>query len=155
MRPAYDPREEDHSPPLNHGEAKQKLFIYIFVTIIEDGEMRSLKKLSEEYACICLNFGIMTIVKSSHVRDLLEQEFGNKIGFHGREHQNKSAIVYNPNLTGSYIEAGINFRNVETPAVLKEAASRMREFLVSKPGFEFPPTLASLTKHFTACGRRY
>ena len=55
------------------------------------------------------NFGYdESITKSSTIKQMIEKEFRNKIGFHDHFVKNTSTIVYNASTRGSYIEAVIN-----------------------------------------------
>jgi hypothetical protein len=144
MRPAYDPKAYDHLS-LNYEEVKQQFFTLVYDKLFEEGEAVSLKSLTSDYERMRLNFGIVSTIKSSHVKDLLIKEFGNKIGFKDRIHQNKSTIVYNPELAGDYVESAVNFSGMKTDDLLREAASRIQESLRAKPFLDFPAKVDDLT----------
>ena len=96
MRPVYDPdrQREDNIQNVNYEEVKQKFFRHVYEKLFEEGEVRTLKSLTKEYEQIRLNFGIVSEIKSSYVKDLLIKEFGQQLGFASRESVNKSPIVY-------------------------------------------------------------
>ena len=77
--------------------------------IFEDNEPRTLKGLMEDYNQLLIDNGCVVCQRTSVVKDLLDNEFGDKIGFHSRSEVNKSWIVYDVSKGGSYIEAALKY----------------------------------------------
>ena len=149
MRPVYeaDPESDDGNiQNVNYEDVRQQFFRHVFEAIFEDGEVRTLKSLTQQYEQIRLNFGIISKIKSSHVKEMLIKEFGGQIGFEERDNVNQSTIVYNKSLTGTYLKSVVDLSGIKTAEILKAAAKRLREELKSKtPSMDFPPLLSKIT----------
>ena len=50
---------------------EQHFINYVNETIVNDGELRTLKNLCNDYSNMLESFGLYKIVKSDHVKDLL------------------------------------------------------------------------------------
>ena len=155
MNPIYHPKSDEHLQGMTIADMKNKFVYYVYQSIFENGEARTLQNLTTEYERIRLDFGVFcwrfccrfwrSVVRLSHVRDILTKEFGDRIGFHDRYHKNSSTIVFNSEETGSYIESAINFWGFKTEDILKAAAIRIKVDLKEESQFPFPPKLADLT----------
>jgi len=65
-----------------------------------------------EYKNIMGTYGLPNLgVKSSYVKEVLVNEFGDSIGFHSLLRKNQSEVVYNTSGSSSYIEAVILLLN--------------------------------------------
>ena len=86
----------------------QIFFEHVRNVIIELNEPRTLRSLLLDYQNITKNFGIsIENMKSSKVKELIQETFGEEICFHERYHKNESIIVFKRNAGGSFIEFAI------------------------------------------------
>ena len=77
---------------------------HIRTAIFEKGVPRTLQGYLQDYKKLLQNFGLGDSgVRSSTIKEMLQTEFGSKIGFHERYHKNKSTIVYDTDAGGSQI----------------------------------------------------
>ncbi len=67
------------SPTDVYEAARTKFFEAVERSLFEEGELRTLKSLKEEYLKIRESFGILTEVSSAGVKDCLINEFGTRI----------------------------------------------------------------------------
>ena len=75
------------------GEVKIMWLKHVKEVLLEASE--PLKTLLTDYNSLLQNFNIETITKTATIKKMLEEEFGDRIGFHERKQRNLSAIVYN------------------------------------------------------------
>ena len=93
-----------------------------------------------DYNNILHNFGFdESSTKSSTIKQMIEKEFKNKIGFHDRFVKNTSTIVYNASAGGSYIEVAINSWGVSDEQLLNTVARRLKEKLTGDASTDWPP----------------
>ena len=64
--------------------AQQKFFKAVETSLFTDGEMRTLRSLTNEYSLIRKDFGILSSVRSTYVKDKLASEFGDRVCFQKR-----------------------------------------------------------------------
>ena len=80
--------------------------------IFVEREIRSVQFLLDEYVHTAHEFGFLVgNVKSSYIKELLIQEYGEAIGFKSRSEKNRSDFVYDTRGGGDYIETTIFFRD--------------------------------------------
>ena len=89
-------------------EVRQLFLKHVHKVILDLNEPRTLQGLLLDYNNILHNFFCESSTKSSTIKQVIEKEFKNKIGFHDRFIKNTSTIVYNASAGGSYIEVAIN-----------------------------------------------
>ena len=130
---------------MTHRDIQKKFVHFVYESIFENGEARTLSSLTNEYKRIRLDFGIASEVRSSTVKEMLSDEFGDKIGFHERFHKNKSMIVFNRENTGNYIESAINFWGISTDELLRIAAKRIKKELSNDTHMQWPAKVSYLT----------
>ncbi len=83
-------------------------FKHVQQVVIELKGPRTLQGLLQDYNHLMKNIGFdTTSTQSSTIKQLLQKEFEDKLGFHDRFHKNKSTIVYDTTGGGSYIETAI------------------------------------------------
>ena len=95
--------------------------------VITDKEPRLLSGLLNDYNRIRENFNMDNCLYTSTVRKIIEEHFGDRIGFHARTHKNQSMIVYDKSGGGTYIEAAINAWGIDDDVLVKNVASRLHE----------------------------
>ena len=93
-------------------EVKQLFLNHVSKVIFEENEPRTLKGLMDDYNGMMTNYNFQAINRTANIKEMLEKEFGESIGFHNRLHKNKSAIVYDVSKARSFIELAINFWRV-------------------------------------------
>lgn len=125
-------------------EAKTIFLRHVESVVFEEGELRTLKGLLEDFCNVLKNFGIDSSCKrTSTVKEMLQEKFGDRIGFHTRYRKNESTLVYDTSGGGGYIEAAINSWGITTEQLLKNVAGRLKEELHS-PGITWPPHIEEL-----------
>ena len=100
LRPIYDTSDLKtiHLQNIRLPEINQIFFEHVRNVIIELNEPRTLKSLLLDYQNITKNFGIsIENMKTSKVKELIQETFGEEIGFHERYHKNESIIVFKRN----------------------------------------------------------
>ena len=102
-----------HTERMNYQQVKNTFFRHVHTYIFEEGEPRFFKGLTLDSQNFLLNYGIQTQLKPSDVKTILQEEFGEKIGFQLRYRKNESTIVYDRNAGGDYIEAALNFSGMD------------------------------------------
>ena len=76
-------------------EVRILMLKHVKEVIFVSNEPRSLKCLVDDYNILLTNYNMDKITRVTTVKEMLQEEFGNNIGFHERIHKNKSIIVYN------------------------------------------------------------
>ena len=98
-----------HLRNATYSESKQMFFKKIDQVIFAEHEIRSLQSLLHEYRQIAREYGLdLGKLKSSYVKEVLINEYGDDIGFQERPEKNKSEFVYDTKGGGNYIEAAFN-----------------------------------------------
>lgn len=139
--------EEDqlHVQDIRLFEVREMFFKHVRQIVFEDHELRTLQSLLSDYKALLRNYGFdPSGKKSSNIKEMLQEEFGEKIGFHNRYRKNESALVYDTSAGGSYIEAAIYSLGVSDDQLLNNVARRIKEALVSIPGMAWPPSVEEL-----------
>ena len=75
---------------------------------------------------------------------MLENEFGDRIGFHQRFHSNQSTIVYNKSGGGDFIEAAINAWGIDDETLIRNTSKRLHEMFHKHVPFQWPPDKSSM-----------
>jgi len=95
--------------------------------IFEDHEFWTLQGLLTDYKRIVANYGHDPQVKSSYLKELLQKEFGDSIGFHQRNQKNVSELVYDTSAGGTYVEAALSSLGVSNEQLIMNVAKRLKE----------------------------
>ena len=108
-------------------------------------EPRTLQGLLLDYNNRLHNFGYdESSTKSGTIKQMVEKEFKNKIGFHERFVKNTTTIVHNASAGESYIEAAINSLGVNNEQLLNTVARRLKEKLKRNASIDWPPHVEEL-----------
>ena len=101
-------RENFHMEKVDLQTAKNFYFSHVQIVIFEEHEISTVQGLLADYKTIVGNYGFSTgCIRSSSIKELLMDEFGERIGFHTRPQSNLSELVYENSGGGSYIEAAL------------------------------------------------
>ena len=67
------------------------------------------------------------ITRVTTVKEMLQEEFGNNIGFHERIHKNKNIIVYNKADCGTFIDAALHSLGISDKQLIYNVAKRLHD----------------------------
>ena len=87
IKPIYEPvhtTSERNLQTVAEKDVEQNFINFVNEMVLNEEEPKSLKSLCKEYAEMLENFGFFKCVKSDRIKDLLINNFGEKIGFHSR-----------------------------------------------------------------------
>ena len=136
-----------HLQGVRHAEVRQMFSKHVRHTVLEMTEPRTLIGLLLDYQNFMRNFGFdASAVKTSSIKQMLLDEFHDKIGFHDRYHKNKSTIVYNTSAGGNYVEAPIYSWGVTDEQVFNTVARRLKDQLFTEHYMVWPPSVDELEK---------
>ena len=126
---------------------RQLFFKHIRKTIVEYNEPRTLRSLLSDYELIANNSGITVgTIKTSYIKELVEKEFKDELGFHERYHHNQSTIVFKRGEGGSFIEAALYSWGISDEQIVNTAARRLKEHLKENKGPSWPPSVEDMEK---------
>ena len=126
-------------------EVRQLFLKHVHKVILDLNEPRTLQGLLLDYNNILHNFGYdESSTKSSTIKQIIEKEFKNKIGFHDRFVKNTSTIIYNASTGGSYIEAAIKSWGTSDEQLLNTITRRLKEKLKGDASIDLPPHVEEL-----------
>ena len=148
IHPVYNHDDDGsiHLQDVCANEVKELFLKHVRTVIFERNEPRTLQGLLLDYKHFLNNFGHETgVMKSSAVKDIIQNEFGNGIGFHARYLKNESTIVYDASQAGSYVESAIYSWGISDDQLFNTCARRLRERIVNEPGIKWPPTVEEVT----------
>jgi len=95
-------------------------------------EPRTLNGLLLDYQNMMSNFGLSIYsIKTSRIKELLINEFKDKIGFHKRYQRNQSTIVYDASQGSSFIEAAIYTWGVSDEQLINTVARCLKSQMTS------------------------
>ena len=116
----FKPDDAMHLQSVSLSEAKNLFFRHVDSVIFTEREIRSLQSLLADYKRIVSEYGYAVgDVKSSYVKDLLINEYRDKIGFKDRSELNKSEWVYDVGGGGHYIEAAVSSLGISNEQLLQ------------------------------------
>jgi hypothetical protein len=145
-----NPGEDDsllHVQQVRLSEVKEIFFQHVRSVVFEEHELRTLQGLLTDYKTLLRNFGFETSgKKSSNIKEMLQKEFQERIGFHERFHKNESSLVYDKTAGGSYIEAAIYSWGVSDEQLVNTVARRIKDTLSEEPSMTWPPHVDELEK---------
>ncbi len=120
--------------------------------IFTEREIRSLQSLLADYKRIVSDYGYAVgDVKSSFLKDLLNNEYKEKIGFKERSEVNKSEWVYDVEGGGDYIEAAITSFGISDEQLLKNLAPRLSKMIKDTSTVQWPPRIDHLEEGEEVC----
>ena len=125
-------------------EVRQMFFRHVRTVVLEMNEPRTLQGLLVDYNQMSANFGFETVIKTSTIKQMLQNEFKDNIGFLDRFHKNQSTIVYDASAGGSYIEAAIYYWGISDEQLLNNVARRLRKKFTEEVGLSWPPRVDEL-----------
>ena len=127
-------------------ELDQQFLSDVATTIFDDGEPRTLRHLLQEYEDLVLRHGFPKTTKRTHdIRVMLENNFGDSVGFHTRYRRNESTFVFDKKNCGCYIEAAMNGWAVSDERLVEILGSRLRDNVrKTHENFSWPPTVSDL-----------
>eukprot|EP00112_Aurelia_sp_Birch-Aquarium-sp1_P007232 Seg1787.9 transcript_id=Seg1787.9/GoldUCD/mRNA.D3Y31 product="hypothetical protein" protein_id=Seg1787.9/GoldUCD/D3Y31 len=138
-----DPRF--HLQDVHLSEVKEMFFSHVRKVVIEMNEPRTLRGLLLDYENMLRNFGFDTnTTKTSTIKNMIQKEFNEKIGFHNRYHKNMSTIVYDTSSGGSFVEAAIYSWGVDDEQLLNTVARRLIRNLAGDACMSWPPRVDEL-----------
>ena len=103
-----------HLQQVNLREAQALFLHHVRHIIFQEHELRTLQSLLNDYKRIISDYRYNSTVKSSFLKELLINEFGEGIGFYQRNQKNVSELVYDTTASGTYIGAAINSLGVSS-----------------------------------------
>ena len=125
--------------------AKNIYFSHVQNVIFEEHEIRIVQGILADYKTIVGNYGFSTgCIRSSSIKELLMDEFGERIGFHTRAQRNLSELVYEKSGGGSYIEAALMSIGISDEQVVRNAANRLKQQVDLTPTVPWPVHVAEL-----------
>ena len=65
------------------------------------------------------NYNFKRCKRTSLLKEMLQKEFGQSVGFHNRFQKKESCIVFDVSKGGTYIEVSINFWGISEDDMLK------------------------------------
>ena len=143
----YISNVSSNSPPQNvcPREIKCMFLAHVKSTIFDLNEPRTLQGLLLDYMNMFADFRASAGgVKSSWIKKLLQEEFGDKIGFHNRFQKVESTLVFDASQGGSFLEAAINSWGIPLEKLLKNVACRIHEEIKTVPVNNWPPTIEEM-----------
>lgn len=142
-------REEEGTLHVQHvrkEEVNQLFFEHVRECVIKDKEPRTLKGLMNDYNKLLDNFNYPECDRTSYIKKILEDTFGDELGFHNRFQKNESTIVYDSKSGGTYIEAAINSWGIDKEHLMNSVARHLRDTFKNHPMQEWPPHSDRLTE---------
>ncbi len=94
-----------------------------------------MKGLMNDYNKLLDNFNYPECERTSYVKKILEDTFGDEQGFKKYE----STIVYDSNSGGAYIEAAINSCGIDMESLMNNGAGHLQDSFKNHPMQERPP----------------
>ena len=141
---SYRSTEENDNSVETNVNVNSLFYDHVKTVIFDENEPRTLKGLLEDYNKLLTDNMCPVCQKTSVVKELLENEFGERIGFHSRSEVNQSWIVYDVSKGGSYIEAALKSWGIPSDDLLFNVAKRLKNDLKSVDKFKWPPKSSAL-----------
>eukprot|EP00795_Rhopilema_esculentum_P001945 gene1945-17483_t len=113
---------------------------------VKDREPRTLKGLMNDYNKLLDNFNYPECERTLYIKKILEDNFGDELGFHNRFQKNESTIVYDSQSGGTYIEVTINSWGIDKEHSMNSVAHHLRDTFKNQPIQEWPPHSDRLTE---------
>ena len=133
-------------------EAKSLFFKHVDSVIFTEHEIRSVQSLLDDYKRIVGDYGYpVGNVKSSYVKDLLIEEYGDLIGFKERNEMNKSDWVYDVAGGGDYIQSAISSLGITDEQLLQNLAPRLSKNIKDTSTVPWPPQIEHLEEEEEIC----
>lgn len=130
-----------HLQDVTRDEVKRMFIGHVHKVIIEMNEPRSLQGLLTDYIELHSNFGYdVKNTRTSTIKEIIGSQPEMKtVHFHSRFQRNKSDIVYNSEVGGSFIEAALNFWGIDDNSLVNAAARRIKSSLSNDTNIPWPP----------------
>ena len=118
-----DPSKNAHIQAVRNEEGVEMFTQHVEQCIITNKEEpRLLIGLLSDYNRFLENVNFEKCIYTSTVRKIIEDRFGDRIGFHMRFHKKQSLIAYDKSEGGTYIEAAMNAWGIDD-VLVKNVAS--------------------------------
>ena len=89
--------------------ARTEFYRYVDEVIFKEHEIRTLQSLLQDYKTILRNYGYpVGDIRSSYLKELLESEYKDKIGFQERSAKKLGELVYDKKGGGDYIQYAVD-----------------------------------------------
>ena len=92
-----------------------------------------------DYNKLLDNFNYPECERTSYIKKILEDTFGDELGFHNRFQKNESTIVYDSKSGGTYREAAINSWGIDKELLMNNVARHLRDTFKNHSMQEWPP----------------
>ena len=125
-------------------EVRILMLKHVKEVIFESNEPRSLKCLLYDYNILLTNYNMNKITRVTTVKEMLQEEFGNNIGFHERIHKNKNIIVYNKADCGTFIDAALLSFGISGEQLIYNIAKWLHDKYRYSNNMEWPPYVLQL-----------
>lgn len=133
-------------------EARSLFFRHVDSVIFNEREIRSLQSLLMDYKHIVGDYGYLVgDVKSSYLKELLINEYHEKIGFKNRIEMNKSEWVYDVQGGGDYIDAAMSSLGLSDEQLLRNIAPRLSKKIKDTSTVPWPPRVDNLEEDEEVC----
>ena len=148
----FNPDHAIHLQNVSFFEAKNLFFRHVDSVIFSEREIRSLQSLLVDYKRIIREYGHhVGDVKSSYVKDMLINEYQEKIGFKERRQLNKSEWVYDVGGGGDYIEAAVSCLGISDEQLIQNVARQLSQKIKATPKMPWPPRIDHLEEGDHLC----
>ena len=100
-----------------------------------------------DYKCTISNFGHDSVVKSSYLKKILVNEFGEGIGLHERPPKKVSEVVLDAASGWKYREAAFCSIGVNNQEFMKNVTEQIHNHVVKTNRVQWPPFVHELEKN--------
>ena len=148
----FNPENTMHLQGVSLSEARNLFFQYVDAVIFTEHEIRSLQSLLTDYKRIVGDYGYAVgDMKSSYLKDLLIDEYNEKIGFKERSEVNKSEWVYDVGAGGDYIESATLSLGISDEQLLHNLAPRLSKLIKDTSTVPWPAKIDHLEEGEEVC----
>ena len=127
--------------------ARTEFYRYVDEVIFKDHEIRTLQSLLQDYKTILRNYGYpVGDIRSSYLKELLESEYKDKIGFQERSAKKLGELVYDKKGGGDYIQYAVDSLGITDEQLIKNVVLRISKEIKETPELPWPPTIEELEK---------
>ena len=133
-----------HLQNVTQSEMRNIFFRKVDSVIFGSHEIRTLQSLLEDYKQVSLEYGFSVgSMKTSYVKELLVEEYGESIGFHATSRRS-SEFVYDRKAGGSYIDAALNSFGISDEQLISNLAPRLLKHIIENTSVTWCPTVEQL-----------
>ena len=127
--------------------ARTEFYRYVDEVIFKEHEIRTLQSLLQDYKTILRNYGYpVGDIRSSYLKELLESEYKDKIGFQERSAKKLGELVYDKKGGGDYIQYAVDSLGITDEQLIKNVVLRISKEIKETPELPWPPTIEELEK---------